>query len=617
MADARRKYLGLALLLSVVILLIVHMPRLLDSYVVEEDFRNLYWLHRFQDMSLFEADPLVQQQVIEVALGDYEFVYSKYSPGYGFLFQLGTVFFSAPLFSKLLAFPLMLISVYYMFRIAEAMGSLKQAFAVSMAFVLLNLMLSTDISVDGGLQRSFTMPLLLAMGHYLIQKSDVKAAVVVFLGVIYPPMFVINALAYGLSLLGRDENGRITIAWRRVWPLVIASILALLMMLPAFVLQVGSEDVINQTSSDEVHILQDAVFGRDGRYPLFQTLFFGDGGLYNFNLTGLATTIMLLLSVFFWLVLRGERKKLPASLWIMFYAGVLGFCISWMGILLTSSLALYIPNRFVRTILFLNSFLFVAYNLWTATFILWQTIRLMMQRTKYLLLVLFLFIVLFVGYLSARENIFVAGVFQLLLIGLFLLCLALVVIESWKLPNREPAGDVRQRPFIVVGLFIALGLVLGAFTLKAQASEFYVPTAEERTLYKFLQALPADSLIAGHPCSLDSVQMYAARKVLYSCEIPNPDTELMLTALDAYYSEDIADVARFCDSFEVSHLVVDTAVFAPEEYNPEEVYFEPFSSQLAPRLAGREHFALQAVPDDTKLFNEGTLFVVSCEDIGT
>ena len=164
MADARRKYLGLALLLSVVILLIVHMPRLLDAYVVEEDFRNLYWLHRFQDMSLFEDDPLVQQQVIDASLGDYKFVYSKYSPGYDFLFQLGTVFFSPPLFGKLLAFPLLLISVYYLFRIAETMGSAKQAFVVCMAFVILNLMLSTDISVDGGLQRSFTMPLLLAMG---------------------------------------------------------------------------------------------------------------------------------------------------------------------------------------------------------------------------------------------------------------------------------------------------------------------------------------------------------------------------------------------------------------------------------------------------------------------
>ena len=620
MSSASKKYLWMALLLSMLFLLIVHLPRLLDTYIVEEDFRNLYWLHRFQDNTLFIDDPLVQQQVIDVALGDYQFVYSKYSPGYGFLFQLGTLFFSPPMFSKLLAFPLMLISVFYMFRVSEAMGHAKQAFVVTLAFVILNLMLSTDISVDGGLQRSFSMPLLLAMAHYLIQKKDIQAAIVVFLGVIYPPMFVVNAAAYGFSLLGRSSEGRFVIAWRRIWPLLIASLLAMLMLLPAFLLQVGSEDVINQTSSEQVHILQDPAFGMDGRFALFEALFFGDGGLYNFNLTGLATTVMIVLSGFIWLLLREDRQRLPTALWLMFAAGVLGFVVSWLGIFVTSSMALYIPNRYIRGILYINSFLFVAFNLGPVTHVLTRKIMVWMRRPVMLIVPVLMVGGVAFGLLSTNSDPEISTttirVLQILIVVLLLIVVGLLAVSKRNTKaDDEPVeveGEANKRPLIVLGLFVAVLLIIGGFAFKSLFHEFHVPTEDERALYSYLETLPAASLIAGHPCSLDSVQMYAKRKVLYSCEIPNPDNELMLAALDSYYSEDLQPVGQFCKDYDASHLVIDMDAFSAEAYEPEEIYFEPYNSELADRLTGRQQFALLDIEEDAKLFESGSLFVISC-----
>jgi hypothetical protein len=108
--------------------------------------------------------------------------------------------------------------------------------------------------------------------------------------------------------------------------------------------------------------------------------------------------------------------------------------------------------------------------------------------------------------------------------------------------------------------------------------------------------------------------MYTRRMVLYSCETPNPNPGLMLAALDAYYTEDEKTIAQFCRQYQVTHLLVDEATFAPAVVRAEQYYYEPINSQIAPVLHGRSQFVLPQTPANARLFQNGSIFVMACPE---
>jgi hypothetical protein len=158
----------------------------------------------------------------------------------------------------------------------------------------------------------------------------------------------------------------------------------------------------------------------------------------------------------------------------------------------------------------------------------------------------------------------------------------------------------------VIGWATYAGKVIGINVL-------HVPQ-EEQALLGFLETLPKDVLLAGSPCALDNVPLFAKRQILFSCEQTGKD-DLMRQALKAYYAEDGRAVVDFCQRYRIDHLVVDLETYSKEYLARDKLFFEPYNRELLAHIAGRDTFALAQVPDDVKAFQWGDLFVVPCEDV--
>jgi hypothetical protein len=120
LSDVARKgrtLLWLALAIGTLVALLVQGPRLADPYSVEEDFRNFYWMHRFQDSQLFEDDPLIRYRIVEYDVGPVHLIFDSGSPGYSLLFQLASYLMPVALVSKLLVFPLLWAAIYFSFAL--------------------------------------------------------------------------------------------------------------------------------------------------------------------------------------------------------------------------------------------------------------------------------------------------------------------------------------------------------------------------------------------------------------------------------------------------------------------------------------------------------------------
>jgi hypothetical protein len=153
-----------------------------------------------------------------------------------------------------------------------------------------------------------------------------------------------------------------------------------------------------------------------------------------------------------------------------------------------------------------------------------------------------------------------------------------------------------------------------AYALPISEQTYLNPSQSERRLLKFLGALPADVTLAGTPCVLDNVPLFAKRQVLFSCEQPSDDTELTSRALATYYADDEQIIRDFCQSYEIDYLVIDLDTYSDEYLSAGHLFFEPYNQELLPVVKSRESFVLQQVPDDAMVFREENLYVVPCNE---
>ena len=172
--------------------------------------------------------------------------------------------------------------------------------------------------------------------------------------------------------------------------------------------------------------------------------------------------------------------------------------------------------------------------------------------------------------------------------------------------NQTLAGRV------LIGLAIGLGLSGWAVYAPIITNANYLnPSPVERDLLKFLETLPKDVLIAGSPCVLDSVELFAKRQVLFACEDSSGDLE----ALQAYYTDDQQAIVDFCQTQEIDYLVVDLETYSQEYLARGWIYYEPLNQKLLPYVASRDTFVLTQVPDDVKVFQSENYFVVACDEL--
>jgi hypothetical protein len=118
-------------------------------------------------------------------------------------------------------------------------------------------------------------------------------------------------------------------------------------------------------------------------------------------------------------------------------------------------------------------------------------------------------------------------------------------------------------------------------------------------LYRYLQTLPQDVVIAGHPVEMDNIPLLARRKVLANQELALPYytgyyavvRQRLHDVLLAYYADDVQQVRDFVARYGVDYILLNTRHFEPD-FLRGPIYHEPFNSVLKQRLATRQRFVL-------------------------
>jgi hypothetical protein len=141
-------------------------------------------------------------------------------------------------------------------------------------------------------------------------------------------------------------------------------------------------------------------------------------------------------------------------------------------------------------------------------------------------------------------------------------------------------------------------------------------------LYNYLQTLPKDVLLAGHPLELDNVPLFARRKVLANQELSLPyyrgyyaEVQRRLHAsLAAYYAAEAQEIQQFVRRYEVDFILVNRRHFTPE-FLSGMIYYEPFNSVVKQRLAAQQRFALLEDAGGQHVYAHGPYLLVSFVDL--
>ncbi len=193
----------------------------------------------------------------------------------------------------------------------------------------------------------------------------------------------------------------------------------------------------------------------------------------------------------------------------------------------------------------------------------------------------------------------------------FLNCMALGVCL------RLVAARLNLRP-VAFWVLTTLLVLLSAVRLHNMALYDYSPHAG---LFRFLQGVPKESLIAGHPEMMDSVPTFARRKAFVTCELshtwvqPYWDTIRKRTSdlFRAYYAEDPAEIRRFCREHGISYMVVREEDFSRERLKYGGIYFEPFDREIRDMVSSRTAFALLNPQEFPRVYIDKGFFVVKIE----
>lgn len=604
------RFLLIAMLVAFVLALFVQWPLLRDPHLLEPDFRNFYLAHRAQNPDLFPG-----QELDSLELG---------SPLYTAMLWGASQFVPPAVFAKLLIFPLLLLSVYFLFRIGQKMRGPGTALAMCLGFTVFILAADTEVSVTAGVQRSFAIPLLLMLLYVLMQERYRGAIAVVFLsGLIYLPILPVTLMTTVLALaFRRHENGwRLELKRRSLILLFLVLLLVIVPLLP-FVLT----KLVNLVSEgleawrQGRHLLVDPYYGPDGLRSMFNVFpIVGRGGLVISGSIFVQVYVLFMLALLIWVVRRKRLHPMPGSFQLLLLSSFVMFVLAWLGILLTSSWILYLPSRYTQFTLFLWLVVFVFANIGPALEDLAKALQRHKQRLLHIAIpILILAVTAVVATADLELPPTTASLLwpamRVALILLALLALPLLWLSSRRTGVKAPSDTdpkALRRIWIVLGLML---LLLAPYYIRLTGPPMHRPSDEDLALFDYLNTLPQDVMIAGDPCSLDDVHYYARRNTLASCWDPGADRELaiLVEQLDAYYAEDSEQLLDFCREYGVDYLVVNESTTSAAFVREGEIIYEPANTQLLSRVQGRNDFVLAQIPQDKRLFQSGDKFVVTC-----
>ena len=615
-------------IISILAVLWLQAPRLWDQFQADEDFRTFYWMSKFYDSELFPNEP--RPPYISFQLLSQNVIWYFPSPAYGWLFNLASFLVTPIFFVKLLPFIVMPITVWYLFKFGESVRDRGTGLVLALSFIFLNLISSTSISVITGLQRSFATSFIIILVYYLHRQKYLSAALVALLSsLIYAPAFALGAAIWGLFALRIPGISLKAFFVQRGGGLLLATVvLGGLILIPAFFPLVDQKSAPNgaagqeQPAEDKEPSAKESLFDspdwqENGIHPLFYLFpLIGRGGIVHDDIDGLHLAILLALSGLI-VIVRGRRSlDLPYVVWCILGASLGMYVLAWLVVLLTHSFLLYLPSRYTQVGLFVFFVMFVSFNI--RPFVP-ETLLLFKHHHRRLIWLIIGVEILVLGllFLYPSERTMMSGFNVKWLLGpagLLFGVLGIMVVRkpTFSVPDLSTFHQTRGGRYLIA---VAAVIFLTGWLVYAPAisqASFLNPDPAERELMQFLETLPKDTLIAGTPCALGSVPLFAKRQVLFSCE-KFTDDAIMREALDAYYSPDKQVVNDFCLKYDIDTLVVDSRFYSKYFLDNGLIFFEPYNQELLPRVTNQTTFALAQVPDEAKLFQSEDLFVISCD----
>lgn len=632
----QKRSLFLLIVASFLLLLWIQIPKFGDEFRVDEDFRSFYWMRKFRDPALFPNDQLRSESYVAIPIPGGDLQISIYSPGYGLLFYAASFFVTPVLFSKLLPFLLLPISVWYLFRYGQSVRGTRLGATLAIGFVLLNLVSATSLAVTPGLQRSFSIPLMIALIYALHRRRFlVSAAVLMLAALVYPPAFMLGGITWGFHIVRFDceKAPFIAISWEDLRPLLLTFVLGAIVLSPMLVPRFtqaasGHASVVDNPTEDEAGTVRSQplwkqpTFSAEGRAPLFDLFpVIGRAGLVNKARNALHFMLLILVSGLIVLV-RGRRAfDLPPEIWSVLGGGVVSYALSWAGILITSSFFLYMPSRFSRMTLFLFIMMFVLLN--GEGFFREALVSVRLGRSKLIWLVVGFEIValgLVLFYPAERSTLNGLNLKWILAPAALLLGVLSVVAlrrPAARSPNlsralRSPASKVLMGGIALFGL---IGWLI--YAREVDESSLLDPHPDERAMLAFLETLPKDVLLAGTPRALDNVPLLSGRQILFSREQIAHDDALTRTALEAYYSDDPQTVLDFCDSYGVDFLVVHREAYSDAYIEEGKIFYAPYNDPLLDYIADQDGFVLEEAAETANIFESGPYRVIPCSALRT
>ena len=192
----RNSYLIFSLLFSLISACYVEHRVFLDLTAVNNDVRNqIYWIAHLVDPTLFPKDFIASYFSQDYLI----------SPILKALYAIATHWISPLQFSQFLPFVLVLLSTFYLFKLAELYAGYHYAFWISFTF---NLYIWVIRNLAGGLPRAFFYPLFFLFLWLLTSKRYAWIILCFYLQVlIYPPAFFLSLLILFVELfLDRTKN---------------------------------------------------------------------------------------------------------------------------------------------------------------------------------------------------------------------------------------------------------------------------------------------------------------------------------------------------------------------------------------------------------------------------
>ena len=476
-------------------------------------------------------------------------------PGYQFIYRIGTRFMDPLPLSQLLSAVLMLLSVWLLDVLLKGYGASPTARLICGSLFIFYCNLNFVHNVLGGMPRTFAYPLL--MGFLIVlQKGHFKRALifVLFETVIYPPILLNTFALAGADILTRFFKGA---SIKKLIPDT-AFLAALVLAAGLFLTNIyGGED--SDVAGPQVtydHARQMAEF-----YPGGRSEFFQDNPV-SYYLNGRSGVGI---------------RHLSGFLVIGFVmAAVLGF------------------RKMKRPP--------------AAVHLIWTSMTLFILAH----------LVLFKFHVPSRYTYYTISLALLLLIG------ANIDPFFRRLGFKKPVEGGRPsrlKRISVVVLAAVFLLIFGWFHgryINRIDPRLVVLDPVDMEMLGFIEQLPDDYLIAGHPSDMDNVPLIAKKSVLANKELAMPYftgyyrivKERLLAMLEAYYADNWDDVSGFIRKNGVDAVVVSKNRL--KGFNKQDkIFVEPFNKIIKSRMDENRLFVLLKPPSESICF-ENERYIVVC-----